>query len=209
MRKLKYNLNLIQLDFNNGLSWSEIKTKYGISRSLLAKYVKKGILKSNKNNKNQWRNSYKFTQEILKKISETSSLRKHSEETKKKISEARIRFLTANPDKVPYVVNHSSKKSWPEEVFENALKSSSISGWIYKYRHGIYEYDFAFPKLKIDVEVDGGTHKTEKVKKIDIKRDDFSYKNGWSVLRFDAEIVKKDVISCITKLKEFIRARGV
>jgi very-short-patch-repair endonuclease len=34
-----------------------------------------------------------------------------------------------------------------------------------EYRNSIYKYDFAWLKEKIDVEIDGGTHKTEKVKK--------------------------------------------
>jgi very-short-patch-repair endonuclease len=43
-----------------------------------------------------------------------------------------------------------------------------------EYRNSIYEYDFAWLKEKIDVEIDGGTHKTEKVKKIDSRKDEFS-----------------------------------
>lgn len=103
-------------------------------------------------------------------------------------------------------MNHSSKKSWPEEVFENALKSSGITGWEYRYRKGIYEYDFAFPELKIDVEVDGATHKSEKVKKIDKRRDKYSKNEGWTVIRFEAKEVKKDVLKCINELKKYLRS---
>ncbi len=130
--------------------------------------------------------------------------RKHTDETKKKISDIRIKYLTANPDKVPYKINHSSKKSWPEQVFENALISSGIDGWKYGFQNGIYEYDFAFVDKKIDVEIDGGTHLTEKVKKIDERRDKFSRDNGWIVLRFEATKVKKDVLGCINELKKYL-----
>lgn len=47
---------------------------------------------------------------------------KHSEETKRKISEIRKKFLLEHPDKVPYKLNHSSKQSYPEKFFENFFK---------------------------------------------------------------------------------------
>ena len=93
--------------------------------------------------------------------------KKHSEETKRKISESRIQYLVENPEKVPYLINHSSKKSYPEQIFEDALIFSNIGGWEYNYQNSIYSYDFAFIDLKIDVEIDGETHKSEKVQKID------------------------------------------
>jgi very-short-patch-repair endonuclease len=103
---------------------------------------------------------------------------------------------------VPYRINHSSKKSYPEIVFENALLAAGITGWIYNYQHSIYAYDFAWPELKLDVEIDGATHNTEKVKTIDARRDAFSRKNGWTVIRFPAADVKKNVLSCLKKLEK-------
>jgi very-short-patch-repair endonuclease len=89
-------------------------------------------------------------------------------------------------------------------VFENALISSEITGWKYRFQNGIYQYDFAFPEQKIDVEIDGGTHLTEKVKKIDARRDEFSRQCGWIVIRFTADQVKKDVVGCIQVLRKFL-----
>lgn len=128
---------------------------------------------------------------------------KWSDEDKKRISENRINYLNDNPDKVPYLLNHSSNMSYPEKIFKNALESSNIVGWVYNYQHGIYSYDFAFPELKIDVEIDGNSHQLEKVKKIDERRDMFSKNNGWVVLRFTAKEVKENVIECINKLKTY------
>jgi len=130
--------------------------------------------------------------------------RKPSDETKLKISNARLKFLNENPDKVPYLLNHSSKISWPEKIFKNALIASGITGWVYNYQNGIYQYDFAFPELKIDVEIDGGTHLTEKVKKIDERRDLFSKNKGWRVIRFPAKKVKENIIECIEELKKIM-----
>ncbi len=128
----------------------------------------------------------------------------HSDETKKKISDARIKFLLENPDKVPYLINHSSKMSYPELVFKNALDTSGIDGWEYNHRNSIYQYDFAFVDKKIDVEIDGGTHLSEKVKKIDKRRDEFSINNGWIVIRFTAKEVKENVLKCIEQLKPYL-----
>jgi len=204
MKQLKYDILSIQKDIDeNNMSWKDLKNKYKMVNSTLATYVKKGLIKSNPKNKNQWRNGYKCSEKTIELIREKAMGKKHTEETKKKISEIRIKYLTEHPDKVPYIINHSSKRSWPEMVFENALKSYNIVGWQHKYRNGMYEYDFAFPTIKLDVEIDGGTHKTEKVRKIDQRRDEFSIKDGWKVLRFEAEKVKKDVVSCINELQKY------
>jgi very-short-patch-repair endonuclease len=127
-----------------------------------------------------------------------------SDEQKEKISESRIKFLIENPDKVPYLLNHSSEMSYPEKILANALSESGICGWVYNYRNGLYAYDFGFPDIKLDIEVDGATHNLEKVKKIDIKRDKFSKSLGWTVLRFSASEIKENVIRCITIIKEEI-----
>ena len=130
--------------------------------------------------------------------------RPHTEKAKKKIADARLKYLLENPDKVPYLLNHSSKMSYPEKVFKNALEAAGIEGWIYNYQNSIYQYDFAFVDKKIDVEIDGGTHLTEKVKRIDARRDAFSEANGWIVIRFTAKEVKENVLACINKLKEHL-----
>lgn len=132
--------------------------------------------------------------------------RYHTADAKKKISDSRIKYLMEHPDKVPYLINHSANKSWPEQVFENALISSGITGWKSRFRNGIYEYDFAFPQQKIDIEIDGGTHKLEKVKLIDARRDAFSKSQGWKVIRFEAYRVKKDVVGCINELKQILQS---
>lgn len=188
-RKCKHNWIIIQQYYNEGHTWRDLTKKFGVQQASIFKAIKRGDFKSSRNHsdalKLKYQNGYRRT---------------HTEETKKKISEKRIQYLLAHPEKVPYRINHSSKRSWPEIVFENALKSSGIVGWISEYQHGLYQYDFAWIDKKIDVEVDGGTHKTEKVKKIDARRDIFSKEKGWTVLRFDAERVKKDVVGCIKEL---------
>ena len=193
MRKCKYDWTEIQDFYDREGSWRSIKEKFGCSNRTIQKSVEKGRL-------------------VLRNKTDAGLIRakrglkghKHTEVTKKLISEKRIKFLTENPDKVPYLINHSSKKSYPEIIFENALNSSDISGWTYNYQSGMYSYDFAFPDLKIDVEIDGGTHLSEKVIKIDQRRDEYSKSIGWTVLRFTAKEVKENVLECIKRLQEVI-----
>lgn len=144
--------------------------------------------------------------EIINNMSKSGLARNFSwsDYDKERISNERIKYLTEHPDKVPYKLNHSSKMSYPEKIFKNALESANITGWTYNYQNGIYSYDFAFPELKIDVEIDGSTHTQEKVKKIDERRDLFSKKNGWIVVRFTAKEVKENVLNCINNLIKFI-----
>lgn len=130
---------------------------------------------------------------------------KLSEDTKKKISEARKKYLKENPEKVPYKINHSSKKSWPEEIFERALIRYNIKDWVRNYRNGLYEYDFAFPLQKIDIEIDGFTHTLTKVQLIDKKRDQWSQSQGWKVIRFKAKHILRDINQCMELLQDYLK----
>lgn len=188
-----YNWNEIQKFYDSGKTWRDITNTFGPSQATILHAKKIGKFKSRTK-----------SESLLIGYQSGKIKNTHTEETKKRISEARIKYLLENPDKVPYLINHSSKQSYPEQVFQNALEASNITGWIYNYQVGMYQYDFAFPELKIDVEIDGSTHELPKVKKIDERRDTFSKENGWTVLRFTAKQVKQDVISCINHLKQYL-----
>lgn len=121
----------------------------------------------------------------------------HSDTTKNKISESQKRYYDQNPDKVPYRLYHGSKQSYPEMIFEKYLKEYSIEGWIYNYQFGRYNFDFAFPEWKLDVEIDGQTHNKEKVKLIDKERDEYTISQGWKVIRFKAADIRDNVYDCI------------
>ena len=186
-RRKKYNWQEIQKDYDSGLTWRDLTEKHGVAQSAITRARNRGDFVSRNHSESQLISKYKG--------------HKHTQETKDKISRIRIKYLEEHPDKVPYLINHSSKRSYPELLFENALLKSRVHGWKSKYRIGIYEYDFAFLKKKIDVEVDGGTHLSDKVIKIDTRRDIWSKSNGWKVVRFTAKEVKFDIDSCIERLK--------
>jgi very-short-patch-repair endonuclease len=136
-------------------------------------------------NCNNWSNpDYKISESTRKKMSASSKGRIHSEETKKKISKSRKQFLTENPDKVPYLMNHYSKgDSYPEKYFEEAFKSEGIN-LIKKYRIGLYELDFCCPEKKVDIEIDGDQHYLDtRIVASDIKRNEYLKNLGWKVYR--------------------------
>jgi len=164
-------------------------------------YCKKNIEEFNKfTGHMQWCEMNPRREEIMLNKKRKESGKVLSEETKKKISISRIKYLKENPDKVPYLLNHSSKISYPEETIIKYLNLYNIKGWIFQMQFSIYKLDFAFPEYKLDVEIDGATHNTEKVKKIDARRDLFLAENGWRVLRITAKEVKNNVYECINKI---------
>jgi len=111
--------------------------------------------------------------------------RKHSEETKKKLSEIRINYLKQNPDKVPYKLNHSSKESYPEKYFTELFENEGF-GVSKKLQIGLYELDFYIPNKKIDIEIDGSQHYTDsKIVESDKRRTSFLESEGWDVIRID------------------------
>lgn len=169
------------------INWIELQNKYDyekiserdlclfyrISTSRLGRAKKKGLFKT------------RDKLELKNIISSKSTNRKHTEETKNKLSEIRKKYLLENPDKVPYLLNHSSKESYPEKYFTEVFKNERIL--VEKsYRVGLYELDFCIPDKKIDIEIDGSQHYLdEKIVESDIRRTKFLEENGWNVLRIN------------------------
>lgn len=155
-----------------------------------------------------WNRGLKTPEHVKSKMSSSISKamtgKKLSMEARKSISLARIRYLENHPDKVPYRLYHSSHESYPEKLVKTELEKRKIMGWKYRYQFSIYEYDFAFIKQKIDIEIDGGTHLSDKVRKIDERRDEYSRLRGWKVLRIPASEVLKDVGGAVDKIVEFV-----
>lgn len=109
--------------------------------------------------------------------------KQHTEETKKKISNSMISYLDSNPDKVPYVLNHSSKESYPETYFKELFNNENIP-FIYHYKINRYELDFAIVNLKLDIEIDGDQHYLDKRQvESDVRRDAYLKSLGWTTFR--------------------------
>jgi len=118
--------------------------------------------------------------------------RSHTEETKNKIRDKRLKFLEENPDKVPYKLNHYSKgKSYAEQYWKIILESHNIE-FIEEYPIGLYSLDFAIVDKKVDLEIDGDQHHLDKrIVESDKRRDSYLECNGWSVIRIKWSDYKK------------------
>lgn len=156
-----YNLNTLE----------DTLKKFQISKSCFYKGVNLGFL-----TKRSRSDSVKLGISKLPK-------RKHSEETKRKISEYRKKFIMENPDKVPYRLNHSSKESYPEKYFSELFDKEKINIYRY-YGVGPYEIDFCIPDKKIAIEIDGNQHYYDlKIIESDKRKTDYLNKDDWDVIR--------------------------
>lgn len=111
--------------------------------------------------------------------------RQRSEEEKLNLSTKRREYLKEHPDKIPYLLNHSSKESYPEKYFCNVFSNDErFIGFEREYRVNLYSLDFAYPDIKLDIEIDGEQHYVDKnIVKHDIERTNTLLELGWSVLR--------------------------
>jgi len=105
-----------------------------------------------------------------------------SQETKDKISKSRIKYLKANPDKVPYVLNHYSKgESYPEKYFREVLENNNIL-FEQEKRESIYSLDFVIGN--INLEIDGEQHYVDnRIVESDIKRQKYLEDLGYETVR--------------------------
>jgi hypothetical protein len=101
----KYDWTTIQEYYNDNHTWRDIVEEFNINMRLIIDAKEQNLFKSR-------------TKSEATKLTAKLKPRTHTDETKKKISEIRIKYLRENPDKVPYKLNHYSKgESYPEQYF--------------------------------------------------------------------------------------------
>lgn len=106
-----------------------------------------------------------------------------SDNHKKKISNSMKKFFNDHPDRVPYLLNHSSKESYPEQYFRTAFQNENFPSFVQdKYVEG-YFLDFAFENSKQYIEVDGEQHYTDqKIVEHDKIRYEILNKTEWKCI---------------------------
>lgn len=104
--------------------------------------------------------------------------RRHTEETKRKISVYRKEYLLKHPEKIPYLLSHSSKISYPEQYFLDCFKK--YSNILFQFSVSRYKLDFSNVEKKLYVEIDGEQHYTDqKMILHDIERTKNLLNLGW------------------------------
>lgn len=116
---------------------------------------------------------------------------KLSEEAKKKISEARRKYLLENPDKHPWK-NSNKFKSVPCEKVKEYLTSKGIifvDEWC-PLSDKLYSIDIAFPDIKFGIEINGNQHynRDGTLKEYYQKRHDEIVAAGWTILELHYSI---------------------
>lgn len=145
---------------------------------------------------------YELKDSSRQKWAIASKNRGQTEETKRKISEKRKAYLELNPDKVPYLLNHSSEISYPEQYFLNCFSELTNV----KFQHPVHRYklDFANINEKIYFEVDGEQHYLDKrIVNHDIIRCENLLRLGWKGIRIRWSHFQK--LSDIEKKQELER----
>lgn len=125
-----------------------------------------------------------ISEETRKKLSKTSKGRKHTEETKLKLSLIRKKWLSEHKDE--HVWKRDSKfRSIPCENLKSFLKDKGIN-FVEEYspfNEINYSVDIAFPDEKIGIEVNGNQHynRDGSLKEYYQKRHDYFENAGWKL----------------------------
>jgi very-short-patch-repair endonuclease len=184
-------INSIITEYRLGSNFTEIYTKYGLrSKHILNRILNNAGIKRS------------FSEAV--KLGRTKFKFFHSEETKQKIRDRRLKFMKENPEKTAW---RQSNISYPEKIF---LSKIIDIGWDKKYlivrERSFFPYfiDFSFELNKIAVEIDGSQHSNLDRIESDKKKDDLLISNGWVVLRFSASKIQFEMDDCIEILRSFL-----
>jgi very-short-patch-repair endonuclease len=187
------DVKYILQDYIDGLSIRKVSEKYKISKS----YVEKVISDNKRNSSEASKNARKLYPEKYK----------HSEYTKKKLRDIRLKWMKENPEKTAWRL---SNPSYPEKIFISIIEEMKLYERFTIIREkSIYPYyiDFAFMNEKVAVEIDGSQHKLDERKANDQKKDKLLMDNGWLVYRINAFYFIKNTKEVIDKLLFFLEKK--
>lgn len=175
-----YNWDLIQKDHDDTGSITFVMNKYKLSRKVIETAINYGLFKKN-----------------IKR-------HKHSEETKRKLSEIRIKYLKNNPNK-HFWKTKEKYKSKPCEYLKDFLRNNKIS-FVEEYSSfgRNYSIDIAFPNEKIGLEINGNQHynKDGSLRKYYKEREEYLVNIGWTLKQIHYSLVYNDEYR--KKLLQFI-----
>ena len=96
------------------------------------------------------------------------------------------------------------KISYLEEQFERSIARNCLPQPVREHNFHRWRFDFAWPKLKVAVEIDGatfsgGNHVRGKGYQRDCKKHNQAQLEGWAILRADSEMSGTDDFALIVK----------
>lgn len=161
----------IQKLYDSGLSWREVSKIAKISCKTIYDKIKNKQLKSRS-----------LSDSI--KLNKKKNPIKHSDETRKKISEARKKHLKENGGN-PWAYKNMVNTSPSCENFKQFLKSKGIEfeeeHMPLKHKNRFFSIDIAFPDKKIGIEINGNQHynSDHSLKTYYQERHDLIVAEGW------------------------------
>ena len=171
---------LMKEDYLQGASIREIAEKYGIkSKDWIRKTALKGVV----------RNISEAGKLAHEKMPQSF---KHSEETKDKIRQCRLKYMKEHPENTAW--RKRNEPSYPEKCFIEFLEANGYDKkFLIEREYPVFPFyiDFAFVNEKVAVEIDGGQHvRDEERIERDKEKNHTLLSNGWKVLRITENLVK-------------------
>ncbi|MCP4397776.1 MAG: DUF559 domain-containing protein [bacterium] len=99
----------------------------------------------------------------------------------------------------------------PVEVmfFNAAFLDPTFRGLKKQHKIGRFEVDFALPKERIVIEIDGHQwHSTKPQRQKDLQRQRWLQAQGWTVIRFTGSEIYKSADACVTETKKILHRRA-
>jgi very-short-patch-repair endonuclease len=191
----KYCWEDIQKFYDQGHSLAEVRIKFGMSSATIfkaqkaQKFVARSAGAGVKIARAKNPNIGKMTDDIKTKISESMKVA-HEEGRAWNIGKSRWNNEPSYPEK------------WFIQVIENEFDNKS---YIREMPFGRFSLDFAWPDIKLCIEIDGEQHQRCEIQKArDIAKNVLLEQSGWKVLRMPWKEVCLNSKNWIEKAKSFI-----
>jgi very-short-patch-repair endonuclease len=96
-----------------------------------------------------------------------------------------------------------------EAALWRSLKGSQLGGWKFRRQHSVGNYvlDFYCPEAKLAVELDGAGHFSRPGRAADVERDAYLTALGIRVLRFENELIFKQLEGVLTTITDACSTR--
>lgn len=128
----------------------------------------------------------------------------HSEEVRKKLSEIRKKKIKENGG-VWWNSRSNCKRSYAEDWVLKIINNEVLDkDFVEEYHLNKWFMDFAWPKKKIYIEVDGQQHQWEDRKKRDEEKDEYYKSLGWKCLRLSWSYCCNNTQECIKDIIDFV-----